>query len=153
MFDFEALPQVVAIVGSREFTRLPWVQAFVERLKPNTIVVSGGARGVDTTAEISTLKRKREKNDICFKPFPVEDFEWELLGKGVGHLRNELLVRWVKFFNGTVIIFAVLDSQGKLQGGSKNVKEWCEKLSVDNVVFSITEQENERMRVLRGRTT
>lgn len=41
----------IAVVGSRDFPYLHWVEATVKLLPPNTIVVSGGARGVDTTAE------------------------------------------------------------------------------------------------------
>ena len=43
----------LAIVGSREFPDLDLVWVFVERVaqaRPDTIIVSGGARGVDTVA-------------------------------------------------------------------------------------------------------
>ena len=148
-FDFDALPQVVAVVGSRDFPHLHWVRSFVDRLRPTTIVVSGGARGVDQAAETQAKKRQAEKKDVFFKPFEVEDFEWTQLGKGVGHVRNELLVRWVLKFKGCVAIFALLDAKGNLRGGSKNVKEWCETLHVDHVIFSVTENANERVRILR----
>lgn len=44
----------VAVIGSREGVDLSSVEDFMRRLresKPDTLVVSGGARGVDTTAE------------------------------------------------------------------------------------------------------
>ena len=40
----------VAVVGSREYTDRQRVIDFINGLKPDTIVVSGGARGVDTWA-------------------------------------------------------------------------------------------------------
>jgi predicted Rossmann fold nucleotide-binding protein DprA/Smf involved in DNA uptake len=41
----------VAIVGSRAYPGEPTVRAYVRTLPPGTIVVSGGARGVDSWAE------------------------------------------------------------------------------------------------------
>lgn len=41
----------VAVVGSRKFPRLEEVQSLVKALPAGTIVVSGGAIGVDRTAE------------------------------------------------------------------------------------------------------
>ena len=46
----------IAIVGSRDYQHLDRVRIYVESLSPDTIIVSGGARGVDKTAEI-TAKR------------------------------------------------------------------------------------------------
>ena len=50
--------QKVAIIGSRDYADLDRVRAFVETLPSNTIVVSGGARGVDRTAAEAARKRK-----------------------------------------------------------------------------------------------
>src|SRR5687768_9743489 len=66
--DFETFPNVVAIVGSRSWTYQDWVNKFVKKLKPNTIVVSGGARGVDTFAREATIRR----SDLFYKGFHVE---------------------------------------------------------------------------------
>lgn len=41
----------IAIVGSRDFQNLDAVRAFVRKLAPGTIVVTGGAAGVDLAAE------------------------------------------------------------------------------------------------------
>lgn len=41
----------VAIVGSRDYPDLEEVLAFVRGLDPGTLVISGGAQGVDLTAE------------------------------------------------------------------------------------------------------
>ena len=47
----------VAIIGSRGYPQLSQVRAYVEKLPADTTVVSGGARGVDTAAEISARLR------------------------------------------------------------------------------------------------
>ena len=49
--NFALLPLTVGIVGSRDFPDLKWVEKFVYELQPRTVVVSGGARGVDKAAE------------------------------------------------------------------------------------------------------
>ncbi len=46
----------VAIVGSRKFANLAAVRAYVAILVPETIVISGGAIGVDTVAVAAAKK-------------------------------------------------------------------------------------------------
>ena len=131
MFDFEACPKVVAIVGSRAFSRLDWVRTFVTKLPTNRIIVSGGALGVDTMARKCAVIHKHH-----YKPFHIEDFEWSLLGRSVGQFRNTQLVDYVKRWNGTVVIFADKLSNGLLTPGSQGVKNYCEKQGVPYTVFS-----------------
>lgn len=87
----------VAIVGSREFKRLDLVVDFVNSLEPDTVVVSGGARGVDRTAEEAA-----EKRGLTTLIFPAE---WDKYGIQAGFLRNRLLVKACDyvcaFYNGT----------------------------------------------------
>lgn len=47
----------IAIVGSRNYANLRRVCEYVETLPSDTIVVSGGAAGVDTTAAVAARKR------------------------------------------------------------------------------------------------
>lgn len=47
----------VAIVGSRNYPRLDLVRQYVASLAEDTVVVSGGARGVDETAEQAARER------------------------------------------------------------------------------------------------
>lgn len=47
----------VAIVGSRKYPRLDQVVKFVEGLEAGTVVVSGGAAGVDQTARDAAVQR------------------------------------------------------------------------------------------------
>jgi predicted Rossmann fold nucleotide-binding protein DprA/Smf involved in DNA uptake len=50
----------VAIVGSRDFANLSLVESYVSKLAPGTIVVSGGAEGVDETAARAARKQGME---------------------------------------------------------------------------------------------
>jgi hypothetical protein len=136
-FDFENHPTFIAIVGSREWpeVKLHWIKKFVNRLKPQTVVVSGEARGVDLYAKVSTNARKNDQQDIYYKPYPVEDFEWELIGKRAGHVRNEILVLYMKLVKGHVVIFALEDVHGNLTSGSANVIMNCVKYHVPYTVY------------------
>ena len=113
--DFDALPRFVAIVGSREFPRQDWVEAFVERLKPDTIVVSGGAKGVDSWA-VRTAKSR----GLLTKVFPVEGWEWDVIGMTAGHVRNFVLLNYIKRTNGHVVAFASLNDKGVASAGTLN---------------------------------
>lgn len=74
----------VAIVGSRDFPNRPLVEAFVERLRPSTVVVSGRGRGVDRWAE-DAAKARGLATDI----YPAE---WDKYGKAAGFRRNKDIV-------------------------------------------------------------
>lgn len=52
-----ALPETLGIVGSREFPDLDMVDSFVDSLPVSTVVISGGARGVDQRAEKRAMAR------------------------------------------------------------------------------------------------
>jgi hypothetical protein len=127
--DFSSLPKVIAVVGSRDYPRLDWVGGFIRRLPGKKLVVSGEADGVDLAAKKAALHYRHG-----YKPFKVENDEWELLGKSVGPTRNELLVRYVKRYEGYVVIFANVDN-GVMTPGSTNVKSWCEKLHVPYTLY------------------
>lgn len=131
--NFDQLPKVIAIVGSRFFTRLDWVDTFVNRLPKGTIVVSGGAQGVDTQA-----KETAKKRGLRYKPFHIEGWEWEMLGKAVAAIRNEAIVRFVKRFRGRVFIFAMtVNGELEEKSGSLMVKELCEQLHVPFTIFGV----------------
>jgi hypothetical protein len=134
VIDFNSLPDVVAVVGSREFPKrkLEWVTKFVNNLLPETIVVSGGARGVDTAAEEAAVQRK----DLHFYPYRVPSFLWEKKGKGVGHFRNQQLVEFVNEYGGVVVVFHCVDENGVMTGGSMNVVRNCLKLKVPYILIS-----------------
>lgn len=75
----------VAIVGSRTFQNLQLVRDYVRDLPNDTIVVSGGARGVDRTAEDEAQKRGL-KTAIFLAA-------WDEFGKVAGLLRNSDIVK------------------------------------------------------------
>lgn len=91
---------VVGIVGSREYKDLARVREFVFTLPEDTLVVSGGARGVDSVAVDAANERR-----LFTKVFPVHSFEWNLLGKRAGHIRNATLVEYLYQTRGTLVAF------------------------------------------------
>lgn len=70
----------VAIVGSRDYSNLEAVRAYVQSLPKDTVIVSGGARGVDSVAE-----QEARKCGLKVLIFPAE---WEKYGKSAGYRRN-----------------------------------------------------------------
>lgn len=87
----------VAIVGSRDFTRLDWVREYVDRkLWLEDVVVSGGARGVDS--EAAAYARESACNRVEVIPA-----DWSQ-GKAAGKERNfdiiEKADRVVAFWDG-----------------------------------------------------
>ena len=91
----------IAIVGSRGFTRLDLVRQFVREQERDTVIVSGGAAGVDTVA-IEEAKRLGMPHEV-FLP------DWSRHGRRAGILRNkqivdaaqEVVAFWDGWSNGT----------------------------------------------------
>jgi SLOG family YspA-like protein len=90
------MPERIAIVGSRHFPRPELVEAFVASLPAGTIVVSGGAQGVDTAAEEAAQARGLET--LIFHA------DWKRHGRKAGQIRNAEIVahadRIVAFWDG-----------------------------------------------------
>lgn len=86
----------VAIVGSREFSSELLVRAYVRALPKTYMVVSGGARGVDSWAVDEARKRGLQ---TCVYPA-----DWNRYGKPAGMIRNRTIVDncdWlVAFYDG-----------------------------------------------------
>ena len=86
----------VAIVGSRSFTPLSKVREYISQLPLDTIIVSGGAEGVDRQAV--GWARVLQMETLVFKP------DWDKYGKSAGILRNTQIVdacdRLVAFWDG-----------------------------------------------------
>lgn len=74
----------IAIVGSRDFKNLHRVIAYVDSLPETTIVVSGGARGVDTVAE-QVANRRGLQTHIFYA-------QWKRYGKSAGMRRNREMI-------------------------------------------------------------
>lgn len=80
----------MAIVGSREFPQMHLVWEFVQNLacrRPNVIVVSGGARGVDTVAAAAARMAGLRVEELI----P----EWDRHGSLAGLARNSQIVERV----------------------------------------------------------
>lgn len=90
----------LGIVGSRDYPDLEAVRAFVRALPRTTVVVSGGARGVDTVAAETA-----RACGLFVDEFLVSPEAWKRLGPRAGLERNERLVgsceRVVAFWDGT----------------------------------------------------
>lgn len=88
--------EYVAIVGSRNYSDLGAVEDFVATLPKGTVVVSGGAGGVDHTAELSAVEHGLDVVSI-----PAA---WVRHGKAAGFIRNRHIVkiadRVVAFWDG-----------------------------------------------------
>ena len=74
----------VAIVGTRTYPDLEQVRKYVRDLSPDDIIVSGGAKGVDETAEGEARKLGMEVISV-----PAE---WNKYGKRAGLMRNDIIV-------------------------------------------------------------
>lgn len=77
--------EFVAIVGSREFPDEERVRNFVRSLPRETVIVSGGANGVDTWAE-----DEARKLGMTVYVYPAD---WKAYGKRAGFIRNVYIVR------------------------------------------------------------
>jgi len=104
----------VAIVGSRAYPDLYEVVRYVnEELGEGDVVVSGGARGVDKTAESAAKARGLEV--MIFVP------NWKMFGRKAGFMRNTLIVDacetviafWDGSSNGTRNTVMLARRQGK----------------------------------------
>ncbi len=74
----------VAIVGSRNYPELDKVREYVRSLPNGSTVVSGGAKGVDKTAEDAA--KECGLGVISLKP------DWKKYGRGAGIVRNKQIV-------------------------------------------------------------
>lgn len=74
----------IAIIGSRNYPNQRQVVRYVKALPSGCIVISGGARGVDSWAEEAAKARGLET--IVFLP------EWDKYGKSAGFRRNADIV-------------------------------------------------------------
>lgn len=89
----------VAIVGSRKWNRPEEVFAVVRSLPQGTIIISGGASGVDCYAEIEA-----KLAGLAVEIIPVEKADWTKFGRAAGPIRNTEIVkrcdRLIAFWDG-----------------------------------------------------
>lgn len=82
--DLQQAIEKVAIVGSRDYPHKQHVIDYVQSLPPETVIISGGARGVDTWAEQAA--REQGMQTIIYPA------EWDKYGKSAGFRRNADIV-------------------------------------------------------------
>lgn len=105
----------VAVVGSRDFAALDMVVEYVNSLPNDTVVISGGAVGVDRVAEQTAKKR-----GLKVVTHPAN---WNLHGKAAGQIRNRIIVDdcdtmvafWDGISTGTKGSISLASKAGKLE--------------------------------------
>jgi hypothetical protein len=112
----------VGIVGSRDFAPLSLVAAVVNRLPDDTVIVSGGAQGVDHAAEVYAKGRLR-----CIV-FPAD---WRKHGRAAGFLRNTDIV------NSSQYVIAFWD--GVSHGTADSIRKAVKSGKPLTVVFPVGE--------------
>lgn len=75
----------IAIVGSRDYANLPQIRHYVQSLPRGTIIVSGGARGVDSVAEAAAVECGLQT--LIFYP------DWDKHGRSAGFIRNNDIIK------------------------------------------------------------
>ena len=108
----------VAIVGSRAYPHLSKVREYILNLPLDTIIVSGGARGVDKCAE-------KVANSIGLQT-EIYPADWHKYGKAAGMKRNQQIVE------ASDKIIAFWDGESK---GTKNTIDSAKKLGKEITVF------------------
>lgn len=100
----------IAIIGSRTYPDLSEVRRFVRRLPSGTMLISGGAQGVDATAAKAAKARG----------FEVREFLPDLPRYGspaAYYRRNEQIVRETKALGGRLVAFAARED-GQITKGT-----------------------------------
>ena len=112
----------VGIVGSREYPLPDLVRRTVEKIYEkygdNAVIVSGGARGVDTIA-VDTAKR-------LFMPYLIFPANWDKYGKPAGPRRNSQIVAVADY------IVAFWDGQSS---GTNNTVEKARKKGTLRAIY------------------
>ena len=101
------------VVGSRTFNNYDLLQAKLDFLLQNKVkggitIVSGGARGADTLAELYA-----KKHNYPLKVFPAD---WNTFGKRAGYIRNKQMHEDISQFSDRgVVAFWDYSSRGTAQ--------------------------------------
>lgn len=103
----------IAIVGSRDYENLEAVRQFVFEQERDTVIISGGAAGVDSMA-VNTARYYR-------MPYEVYPANWSRHGRAAGAIRNreiiakadEIVAFWDGKSRGTKITIDMAKDAGK----------------------------------------
>lgn len=80
----------VLVCGGRDVIDSDFVWSTLDAMhaaRPMSLVISGGARGADTLAELWAARR-----GIPVDSHPVTHHEWQTIGRGAGHARNRRML-------------------------------------------------------------
>ena len=108
----------IGIVGSRTFTDLGLVEDYIRNLPLDSIIISGGARGVDSCA----AKVARDKGLQVVEYLP----DYEMYGRRAPLLRN------ITIINSSDYLIAFWDGQSH---GTKHVIDYCKKHNKSITVY------------------
>lgn len=103
----------IAVVGSREFRNLEAVRQFVYEQTRDTVIISGGAQGVDDAAHQEARRLRM--------PYEIYRPDWAKHGKQAGAIRNHEIVKtadevvafWDGKSRGTKITMDIATQLGK----------------------------------------
>lgn len=114
----------VAVVGSREYRDLAEVRQFVWEQERNTVIVSGGASGVDTEA-VSEARRLGMEYEVHLPDRAVH-------GRSAGIIRNRAIV------NAADEVVAFWDGKSR---GTKSTIDFAKAAGKPVRVFSVVSAE------------
>jgi hypothetical protein len=77
----------VLVCGSREWTDVTAVERRVAQLSESTLVIAGGAHGVDRMVVHFAVRR-----GLFVAEVRCADQHWRLRGRGAGHKRNRVML-------------------------------------------------------------
>lgn len=94
---------VIGVIGSRKYRDMDAVQRFVFDLPAGSVIVSGGAYGVDAEAERIARDSVRFPAPVIFLPLESDRRE---CGACCYHRRNRRIVDYVKAHRGEIFAFS-----------------------------------------------
>lgn len=131
--DFSQLPLTVGIIGSRDFPKCEIVERFVYRLQKDTLVVSGGARGVDSAAENAAWERHACGGVLQPPKVYLPDKNLPIPARFFA--RNTQIVNHVKLDGGIMVAFMTDPAR---TGGTQDSLNKCDKYDVPYILFRMT---------------
>ena len=75
----------LAVIGSRDFPSRYLVERLIYEIPKDIVLVSGGARGVDTWVEVAAKHHNRQ--------IDIYPANWSQHGKNAGFVRNNQIIR------------------------------------------------------------
>lgn len=111
-FPLSELIMIIAVIGSRNFSDYKLLETTLASLPEITQIVSGGANGADSLAEI--YAKQHQIPLVLFKP------DWKKFGKGAGIVRNRQIIEaaemvvafWDGASKGTASSLALAEKKG-----------------------------------------